>query len=155
MTTPSTEATIELNTSTCLELLRAGEVGRLAVSITDHPDIFPINYVIDHGTIVFRTAEGTKLAAAVLGRGVAFEIDGYDAEVGDAWSVVVKGYATEIEQLQAYFDALDLPLFPWHASPKHRFVRIEPVQITGRRFHVVGHEARDRDRSTTRRAAPE
>jgi hypothetical protein len=34
-------------------------------------------------------------------------------------------------------DALDLPLFPWHASPKHRFVRIEPVEITGRRFHVV------------------
>ena len=153
MTTKS-EPTIELDTSTCLELLRTREVGRLAVSITDHPDIFPINYVVDHGTIVFRTAEGTKLAAAVLGRGVAFEIDGYDPEAGDAWSVVVKGYAIEIEQLQSYFDALDLPLFPWHAGPKHRFVRIEPVQISGRRFHVVAREA-GTDRLRAPRAAPE
>ena len=70
----------------------------------------------------------------MLGRGVAFEIDGYESDAGDAWSVVIKGYAIEIKKLQDYFDALDLPLFPWHAGPKHRFVRIEPVQITGRRF---------------------
>jgi nitroimidazol reductase NimA-like FMN-containing flavoprotein (pyridoxamine 5'-phosphate oxidase superfamily) len=113
-----------LETNACWELLRGAEVGRLAVAIGDHPDIFPINFVVDHGTIVFRTAEGTKLAAAVLGRAVAFEIDGYDSEAGDAWSVVVKGQATEIERMQDVFEALDLPLFPWHASPKHRFVRI-------------------------------
>ena len=57
-----------LDTHTCLDLLRTSEVGRLAVSITDHPDIFPINYVVDRGTVVFRTAEGTKLAASLLGR---------------------------------------------------------------------------------------
>ena len=33
-------------------------------------------------------------------------------------------------------DALELPLFPWHNSPKYRFVRIEPTEITGRRFAV-------------------
>ena len=70
-------------------------------------------------------------------------------------SVVIKGYAIEIKKLQDYFDALDLPLFPWHAGPKHRFVRIEPVQITGRRFRVVGHDAWGGDRPTTPRAAPE
>ena len=62
----------------------------------------------------------------MLGRAVAFEIDGDDPDRGDAWSVVIKGRATEIERMQDVFDALDLPLFPWHASPKHRFVRIEP-----------------------------
>ena len=144
-----------LDTHTCLGLLRTCEVGRLAVSITDHPDIFPINYVVDRGTVVFRSAEGTKLAAAVLGRGVAFEVDGYDAEAGEAWSVVIKGFAVEIEQMHDYFDALDLPLFPWHAAPKHRFVRIEPVEITGRRFRVVGAEAWGGDRSNVPRAAVE
>ena len=129
-----------------LALLRASVVGRLAVSITDHPDIFPINYVVDHGSIVFRTAEGTKLAAAVLGRGVAFEVDGYDEPSGEAWSVVVKGHAVEIERMQEIFDATDLPLFSWQAAPKHRFVRIEPVAITGRRFSVVEDT---RPRSTT------
>jgi hypothetical protein len=38
-------------------LLRSAEVGRLAVSVADHPDIFPINYLVDHGTIVFWTGE--------------------------------------------------------------------------------------------------
>ena len=130
---------LELNT--CWELLRQADVGRLAVSIADHPDLFPVNFVVDNGTVVFRTAEGTKLAAAVLGRAVAFEVDGYDAAAGDAWSVVIKGHAVEIERMQDLFDALDLPLFPWHASPKHRFVRIEPVDVSGRRFHVVDKSA--------------
>jgi nitroimidazol reductase NimA-like FMN-containing flavoprotein (pyridoxamine 5'-phosphate oxidase superfamily) len=135
MATP--EGMQELTEPQCWDLLRSEEVGRLAVSITNHPDIFPINYVVDHGSIVFRTAEGTKLAASVLGVAVAFEIDGYDRAAGEAWSVVVKGEAVEIEQVLGRFDAADLPLFPWHASPKHRFVRIEPQSVTGRRFVVV------------------
>jgi len=42
MTTDSNGITA-LDTHTCLGLLRTSDVGRLAVSITDHPDIFPIN----------------------------------------------------------------------------------------------------------------
>jgi nitroimidazol reductase NimA-like FMN-containing flavoprotein (pyridoxamine 5'-phosphate oxidase superfamily) len=130
-----------LETEECWELLGRTAVGRLAVSIADYPDIFPVNFVVDHGNVVFRTAEGTKLAGAVLGRGVAFEIDGYDPEAGDAWSVVIKGFAVEIERMDDVFAALELPLFPWHASPKHRFVRIEPADISGRRFQVVDKTA--------------
>jgi uncharacterized protein len=130
-----------LETNACWDLLRRSDVGRLAVSIADHPDIFPVNFVVDRGAVVFRTAEGTKLAAAVLGRAVAFEVDGYDAEAGEAWSVVIKGRAVELEKLHDLFDALDLPLFPWHASPKHRFVRIEPDDISGRRFQIVDKSA--------------
>ena len=130
-----------LEANECWQLLRQTEVGRLAVSIRDFPDLFPINFVVDHGTVVFRTAEGTKLAAAVLGRAVAFEVDGYDPDAGEAWSVVIKGRAVEIERMHELFEALDLPLFPWHASPKHRFVRIEPDDVSGRRFHVVEKSA--------------
>jgi nitroimidazol reductase NimA-like FMN-containing flavoprotein (pyridoxamine 5'-phosphate oxidase superfamily) len=130
-----------LPVESCFELLGRETVGRLAISIQNRPDVFPINYVVDRGTIVFRTAEGTKLAAAVLGRGVAFEVDGVDTEAGEAWSVIVKGRAVEIEGMYALLDALELPLFPWHAAPKHRFVRIEPIEVTGRRFHVVDPSA--------------
>ena len=127
----------ELTAAECWRLLRTHEVGRLAVSITDHPDIFPVNYVVDGESVVFRTGPGTKLAASVLGRGVAFEIDGYDPIAGDAWSVVLKGRARQVEHMIEYFEAEDLPLFPWHASPKPDIVRIEPGEVTGRRFHVV------------------
>ena len=126
-----------LDANECWSLLRTQVVGRLAISIANRPDIFPINYVVDHGTVVFRTAEGTKLSGAVLGSGVAFEVDALETSAGEAWSVVVKGRAVEITGLHALFEAADLPLFPWLASPKHRFVRIVPDEITGRRFHVV------------------
>jgi nitroimidazol reductase NimA-like FMN-containing flavoprotein (pyridoxamine 5'-phosphate oxidase superfamily) len=136
-TTPLPAGVVELDESRCWALLRAADVGRLAVAVREHPDIFPVNFVVDHGTVVFRTAEGTKLAAAVLGRAVAFEVDGYDPSSGEAWSVVIKGHASEIQRMQELFEADELPLFPWHAAPKPRFVRIEPDEVTGRRFHVV------------------
>ena len=34
-------------------------------------------------------------------------------------------------------EALALPLLPWQAAPKHRFVRIEPEEVAGRSFPVV------------------
>ena len=135
----SGETHLEVNV--CWALLRSQEVGRLAVSIADRPEIFPINFVVDHGTVVFRTAEGTKLAGAVQGDAVAFEADGYERDTGEAWSVVVKGHAEEIGRAHDLFDTVGLPLFPWHAAPKQRFVRIVPDEVSGRRFHVVDREA--------------
>jgi len=135
------DGTQDLDIAECWSLLAGEDVGRLAVSIADHPDIFPINYVVDRESIVFRTAAGTKLAASVLGKGVSFEIDRYDAIAGEAWSVVIKGYAREIEDSLEYFEADDLPLFPWHASAKPNIVRVIADVITGRRFHVVERDA--------------
>ena len=143
MTTTVGRPMEELEPSECWKLLRDAQVGRLAVDIAGHPDIFPINFVVDNDSIVFRTAPGTKLAGAILGRSVAFEIDGYEPERGVAWSVVVKGTAHEIEQMYDYVAAQDLPLFPWHASPKPDFVRIQPELVTGRLFTVVDREAAD------------
>lgn len=144
-----------LSPDQCWGLLRTQLVGRLAIAIMNHPDIFPVNYVVDHGSIVFRTDEGTKLAAALLGTAVAFEADHYDPAAGVAWSVVAKGEAVEIEGLFELFDAADLALFPWQVAPKHRFVRIVPEELTGRQFQVnpeaiaaqAAHQAKPNDAS--------
>ena len=112
-------------------------MGRLAVVDHGRPEIFPVNYVVADDRIVFRTAAGTKLDAAVGGPAVAFEIDGLDEAAGAAWSVMVKGQAHEVEAMYDLVEALALPLFPWQPPPKHRFVRIEPEEVTGRSFHVV------------------
>ena len=132
----STEPVPPLDAPACWSLLRSVEVGRLAVSVADRPEIFPINFVTDHGTIVFRTSEGTKLAAALTTRHVAFEVDGYDPAAGEAWSVIVKGDAEEIKQVTDVLDAMTFPLFPWHAGPKNRFMRVVPVEVSGRRFRI-------------------
>jgi len=127
----------DLAEHTCWRLLRSAEVGRLAVSGDEGPDIFPINFLVDHGTIVFRTAQGSKLSAALSSPVVAFEADGYDEAANEAWSVVIKGAAEEIKNLHERIDSMELPLSPWHAAAKPCFVRIVPETVSGRRFAVV------------------
>src|SRR3712207_9263186 len=70
----------ELSESACWALFRTASVGRLAVWAEDHPDIFPINYAVDHGTVVFRSGAGTKVSAALSDAPVALEADAYDEE---------------------------------------------------------------------------
>ncbi len=140
---------------TCWMLLRTAEVARLAVSVDSAPDIFPVNFVVDHGTIVLRTGVGSKLSAALANPVVAFEVDGYDAEANEAWSVVIKGRAEEIKQLHERIESMDLPLFPWEAAPKSRYLRIVPDSISGRRFHVVDPTAWDTPTTGLRRSSPE
>lgn len=127
----------ELTENECWALLRTVVVGRLAVRVQDHPDIFPVNVAVDHGTLVFRTGPGTKLAAASAEWPVAFESDGYDSATGLAWSVVVKGRAEPITARQDLLGTLDLPVLPWQAGDKGRFVRIVPTTTSGRRFPVA------------------
>jgi uncharacterized protein len=144
MDTPSNSAKIEvspptsrLDEPTCWALLRTVAVGRLAVVVDAEPEIFPVNYLVDHGSIVFRTADGTKLTAALSQGSVAFESDGFDADTAEAWSVLLRGRAEEVRDLDDLVAASLLPLAPWHGGPKHRFVRIVPHHVSGRRFVVA------------------
>jgi hypothetical protein len=127
----------ELSESVCWALLRTGSVGRLAVWVDGHPDIFPLNYAVDHGTVVFRSGAGTKVSAALSDSPVAMEADGYDPETAQAWSVVIRGNAEEISGGQDLIDTVDLPLFPWQAGDKERFIRIVPTTTSGRRFPIA------------------
>ena len=120
-----------------LALLRQSPVGRLAVVVRGKPDIFPVNHLVHHGNIVFRTAAGTKLTAA-HGRPVAFEVDGYDVSRGEAWSVVVHGTGRFVYERDEAIEALQLPIFPWHGGAKPEIIKVIPDEITGRRFPVTG-----------------
>lgn len=126
-----------LSTRECWALLRAEEYGRLAVTDAAGPDIYPINATIDHATLVFRTAEGTKVDAIRADPRVAFEVDGYDASLRTAWSVVIRGVAGEITGRQDAIEAVELGVTPWQHGPKPAFIRITPTSVTGRRFRRV------------------
>ena len=49
-----------LSDEECWQLLAGEELGRLVTRVGDVLDIFPVNYVVDEDTIVFRTAEGVE-----------------------------------------------------------------------------------------------
>lgn len=124
----------ELSEKQCWELLRSTEVGRLAVIVGDHPEIFPVNYAVDQGTVLFRSAAGTKATSALSDAPVAFEADGYDAETGLVWSVVVKGQATTFRAIEEAVESFEVEVRPWQGGKKERFIRIRPHEVTGRRF---------------------
>jgi nucleotide-binding universal stress UspA family protein/nitroimidazol reductase NimA-like FMN-containing flavoprotein (pyridoxamine 5'-phosphate oxidase superfamily) len=127
---------VDLDLSQCWSRLRTTDVGRLAVPIDPNgADIFPVSYVVDRGTLVFRTAVGTKLDALDAAGQVAIEADGKDAD-GVVWSVVVKGAAHAVERTDEVVSTFDLEVHPLHSSPKPFFVRLEPTGVTGREFRV-------------------
>lgn len=120
----------------CWDLLANDIVGRLALVVDGHPEIFPINYVVHRRSIAFRTGGVTKLWSAQSERPAALEIDGYDPHTEEAWSVVLRGN-TEIIEDQADKDAVDsLGLEPWQPGEKSNYIRLSARALTGRRFKV-------------------
>lgn len=121
-----------LEEDTCWGYLAATSVGRLATAAGNVPEIFPINYVVDGQSLVFRSAEGSKLSQISSNDHVAFEIDGWDDDGG--WSVLVKGTAAQVTDPDELRMCDKMPLRPWVPTIKTIYVRIEPSQLSGRAF---------------------
>ena len=112
----------------CLILLRWEVVGRLAFADPgEAPIVVPVNFVMDGGTIVFRTDAGEK-HDRVVGRRVSFQVDRVDHFRRVGWSVLVQGVAEEIPM----DGARELGVDPWAPGDKSCAVRIIPASITGR-----------------------
>jgi nitroimidazol reductase NimA-like FMN-containing flavoprotein (pyridoxamine 5'-phosphate oxidase superfamily) len=107
-------------------------LGRLVTSIGGEPEIFPVNYVVQDRTVLFRSAEGTKLFIAVTSGKVAFEADDHNAAEG--WSVIVKGHAHLLKTDAEIQEAERAELFPWTATQKDHYIRVIPSEVTGRHF---------------------
>jgi nitroimidazol reductase NimA-like FMN-containing flavoprotein (pyridoxamine 5'-phosphate oxidase superfamily) len=123
---------VELDREECARRLASGGIGRAAVSIGGLPAVFPVNFALLEGDVVFRTGPGTKLDAATAGSVIAFEIDHFDGYSHTGWSVLVVGAARRITDLEEQARAEHLPLTPWADGHRDTFVRLEATRITGR-----------------------
>lgn len=121
-----------LSLTECWELLDGSPVGRLVTNVDGQSEIFPVNFAVQGRTILFRTAEGTKLVSAAINDRVLFEVDGYSALEG--WSVIVKGLTRTLRTEEELAEAEQARLRPWTSAAKQHFVRIRPLNVTGRRF---------------------
>ena len=122
-----------LSEDECRALLATQRLGRVAVC-GDQPEIVPVLYALLDGDVVFRTAPGEKLIAAALQRTVAFEVDAFDVDARQGWSVDVVGEAEEIRHPDERARAETLELEPWAGEARDRYVRIRARQVTGRRI---------------------
>lgn len=124
-----------LTPETCWQLMAATPVGRIAFVDAGEPIVLPVTHAIDGHQIVFRTADGAKLATASMERPVTFEVDDYHVADRSGWSVLAKGVA-ELVLNSAEEARLDtIGLTPWaDAVQRGQWVRIRVNEITGRRL---------------------
>lgn len=119
----------------CWELLESQRIGRIGILEDSAPEIYPVNYVVDSKTILFRTDPGTKLHGFRRSPSVCFQIDAFDGEARTGWSVLVKGRASELTGAADLRRVAELELEVWALGDKAHWVRVSPVEVTGRRLH--------------------
>ena len=118
-------------------LLGSVALGRLVTTFGGQLEIFPVNFVVQKGpagnsTVLFRTAEGTKLFTTVMNDKVLFEAD--DHTTGEGWSVIIRGTAKMLNSAEEIHEADRAGLIPWVPTEKLRYVRVTPSEISARRF---------------------
>jgi hypothetical protein len=123
----------ELSLDECLDLLRSGSVGRIAVLDGDTPVALPVNYrlveVPAMTWIALRTRPGNVIDQAPMK--VSFEIDGVDLVRERGWSVVARGTLHHVDVVAADFRERFDPR-PWLGEDRSAWLVIQPYTITGR-----------------------
>ena len=121
----------------CVARLEEGGVGRIALLVDEYPLIVPVNYrlVVLPGPrywIAIRTRPGGVIERADMY--VAFEIDDFDADRREGWSVVVRGTLHHVDPDVADF-AQRFDPDSWLHEERDAWMVIEAFQITGRALH--------------------
>jgi len=131
MPTPGdTPGTTVLDGAACWRLLDREGIGRLAISLEDGVDIFPLNYLSSHGRLYFRSAPGAKILELTEHPRVAFEVEG---EMDSArWSVVVRGTVRRLGADPEILRSGVETLRSWQPGEKFNYFEIQPEQISGR-----------------------
>lgn len=137
---PNDEPILVLSDQQCWQLLERIQHGRLVAVVDGRADIFPVNVVAQDRTLVFRTAPGTKLAEVTVNENVLFESDGILSD--QAWSVIVRGTAEQLQTSTELAEVEKLDLRPWTQTVKDHFVRITPTEVSGRHFRFGAHVER-------------
>lgn len=123
----------DLTPSECLALLAGEEIGRVVYCDRLGPLAVPVNFALDQGTIVFRTAPDNALAAHLRESSTcAFEVDRIDPATRSGWSVVLRGSAALVRHPDGA-SGLTWPV-PWPDGSRQFVIRITPLEVTGRRL---------------------
>lgn len=115
-------------------MLAAKSAGRVGFNGPEGPQVLPVNYVFYQDSIFFRTAPESALSDAMRDSRVAFEIDDIDEFMQRGWSVLAVGDAELVDDPDLLVELWgDQGPKPWAVGARTQFVRITPIQLTGRR----------------------
>jgi nitroimidazol reductase NimA-like FMN-containing flavoprotein (pyridoxamine 5'-phosphate oxidase superfamily) len=133
-----------LDEAECMRLVAPGGVGRLAFTGSYDLTILPVNYLLHDGAILLRTEE-EGLTTADLRTGdraseyrVAFEVDEFDGQAREGWSVLIQGPAHHLDGEAERAQAQATGLQSWPGGSRDHFIKIIPMRVTGRRIRRPG-----------------
>jgi uncharacterized protein len=123
-----------LSRDVCVRLLARSSVGRVVISVDALPSVYPVNFVTDGESILFRTSAGLVYKVAERGDIVAFEVDnicstrpiGNDGQ--QPWAVTVVGPCRVIDMDEIGTFPLASACEPMDASS---LVRVAAVMVSG------------------------
>jgi uncharacterized protein len=121
-----------------LRLMATVPVGRIIYTRQAMPAVELVNFIMDAGDIVIRTAVSGKLAAAIRGAIVAFEADEYDRSRRTGWSVTAIGQAREITSSARADRLRAVGPDPWAPGDRSCFLTISPEVVNGRLLSAAG-----------------
>ncbi|MFI0941704.1 helix-turn-helix domain-containing protein [Streptomyces sp. NPDC021020] len=122
-----------LSTDECWDRLGTHGVGRIAVPVQPGPAVLPVNYLVDGGTVVYRTASGGP-AAPAPGEGVSFQVDQIDDHLSRGWSVLLTGTAEHVDDPAQTEVLASRAQEPWAGGDRPLWIRVRPKSVTGRRI---------------------
>lgn len=125
-------AFVTLTRAACLRLMATAPVGRIIYTRQAMPAVELVNFTLDAGDIVIRTAASGKLSAAIRGAVVAFEVDDFDPAARAGWSVTAVGQAREVTDPADISRLRTVGPRPWAPGDRPCFVRITPGIMNGR-----------------------
>ena len=140
MSSPAMAIAEELDEAECLRLISPDGVGRIGFAGEHGPTVLPVNYRVTDGVILFRagldSAVSENLRTGIAGAEyrVAFEVDALDEAARTGWSVLVRGPAHHVGSAAGQAAARAAGVEPWPGGEQDQFIRITPVQLTGRRI---------------------
>ncbi len=126
---------LTLTRTECEDLLRSGEVGRIALSTPSGPHVIPINYAVVDDAIVVRTSPYSLLGTYGRDSTLAFEVDQIGPGHHDGWSVVVRGrseFVTDAVELDRIREVG--PPEPAAGGAREMYLRLRWDEISGRRL---------------------
>jgi len=131
--TPRGRRLVAIDEEECWQLVSTRRWGRLLVVVANHPELFPVDHLVDGRSLLVRTEEGTKLRAA-LGARVGFEVDQVDDDARLGWTVMLAGYANEVfDTRELELAEIDADEAVWTGDRVH-WLRIVPFKVSGRRL---------------------
>jgi nitroimidazol reductase NimA-like FMN-containing flavoprotein (pyridoxamine 5'-phosphate oxidase superfamily) len=123
----------------CIELLTTASFGRIGLLVDGLPVVLPVNFRMADDQVIIRTVRGTKLAAATRNAVVAFEVDEFDPQTEQGWSVMIRGIGRELLEPDHFAAIRNTPA--WLGEGDARFVTISLDIVSGRRLVPTGRSA--------------